>query len=206
MGKNQLPITTEKFRPATVVEAIQALALLAALPTMMTHSDMEIETRKAAYLIALEGVSAWGLKEATKAILAGSLGHRWMPSPSELRIEIERLENNERERFYRGERQRRRFFFDEDQHPRPAEEKMLKDDPEGRERAARLWADARKTFTAKWDAMSEEDRRSDLEKRLSQTPSESARLQLLRDWGHEEIQVSEALLRTLKNPMDKGQN
>lgn len=201
MPTPNLPISTQKFRPATVAEALQALALLAALPTMTALSDEEMQLRKAAYLLALEGVSGWGLSAAVKAILGGSLGHKWMPSPSELCIEIKRLEDNERESFYRAERHRRQFFWDEDQHPRPVEERLLKDDPEGRTRCAKLWEDVRKSFTAKFDAMSVEEKCADLQSRLSQEPSEEKRLQLLRDWGHEKILISEALLRSLRNPM-----
>lgn len=201
MTTANLPIPSQKFRPATVEEALQALALLSSLPTMTPISDAEQDIRKAAYLIALEGVSAWGLNAAARAIMAGSLGHKWMPSPPELRIEINRLENNERERFYRAERKRRQFFWDEDEHPRPVEEKMLKDDPEGQARCAKLWEETRKTFMAKWNALSEEEQRDSLRKQLDLAPSEEMRLQLLRDWGHEKILISEALLRSLARPM-----
>ncbi|WP_245509802.1 hypothetical protein [Rhizobium leguminosarum] len=44
-----------------------------------------------AFEVALEGVSRWGLAQATREILQGSLPHGFMPSPPELRREIDRI-------------------------------------------------------------------------------------------------------------------
>ena len=41
---------------------------------------------RAAYYVALDGVTRYALAEAVKAILRGSLGHAFLPSPPELRI------------------------------------------------------------------------------------------------------------------------
>jgi hypothetical protein len=44
-----------------------------------------------AYEVALEGVSRWALAQATREILQGSLGHAFLPSPPELRREVDRV-------------------------------------------------------------------------------------------------------------------
>ncbi|MBB2709762.1 hypothetical protein N2597_07540 [Rhizobium sophoriradicis] len=44
-----------------------------------------------AYLLALEGVGQWALFEAERRINQNSLGHPYMPSPAELRGEIDRV-------------------------------------------------------------------------------------------------------------------
>lgn len=41
-------------------------------------------------MIALSGVSTYALAEATRAILQGSLGHAFHPSPPEFRIQCEK--------------------------------------------------------------------------------------------------------------------
>jgi hypothetical protein len=107
---NQTPIPTSgRFRPATDDDKLRALALLAALPSQTSYSQTELDTRKAAYMIALENVTAWGLEAATTAILQGSLEHRFMPSASELASEIRRIEDAERERVYRAAYRRHVF-------------------------------------------------------------------------------------------------
>jgi hypothetical protein len=104
MTNQQLTETTGVWQPATDLQKMQALILLAKLP-MRSPSDLAVV--KAVYLIALEGVAAFGLEQATKAILRGSLGHPFMPSPPELRMECERIMDSEREAVANAMRQER---------------------------------------------------------------------------------------------------
>ncbi|WP_049730648.1 hypothetical protein [Rhizobium ecuadorense] len=77
------------FLPITHAELVDALRFLAnALPGRQP-GDMELML--AAYQVALEGVSRWGLAQAVREILQGSLTHGFMPSPPELRREIDRI-------------------------------------------------------------------------------------------------------------------
>jgi hypothetical protein len=66
---------------------LKALVLLGGLPARES-SDPHAE--KAAYHLALEGVTRYGLQEAVKTILRGSLGHTFFPSPVELRQQCDR--------------------------------------------------------------------------------------------------------------------
>lgn len=60
---------------------------------------------KAAYYLALDGVTRYGLAEAVKSIMKNGLGHAFFPSPPELRGQCDKaMEYPERER----ERIRRR--------------------------------------------------------------------------------------------------
>jgi hypothetical protein len=124
--------TSGKFRPATDDDKLRALSLLSALPSQTSYSQAEFDVRKAAYMIALEGVSAWGLESATTAILRGSLEHRFMPSPSELASEIRRIEDEERERVYRAA-YRRHVFNQPIPEPEPPQT------PEQREASEKAW-------------------------------------------------------------------
>lgn len=79
-----------------------ALASLAALPSRATSSA---GLDKAAYYLALDGVTRYGLAEAVKSIMKNGLGHAFFPSPPELRGQCDKaMEFHERER----ERIRRR--------------------------------------------------------------------------------------------------
>lgn len=48
------------------------------------------ELDRAAYYVALDGVTRYGLSEAVMAIIRGALGHAFFPSPPELRIECDK--------------------------------------------------------------------------------------------------------------------
>jgi hypothetical protein len=64
----------------------------------------------AAFMMALEGVTRHGLSEAVKFILRGALGHAFLPSPPELRIQCDKAMEwhiRERERIARQEHIRR---------------------------------------------------------------------------------------------------
>jgi len=59
--------------------------MLRPLPSRLTEEiDAEVSTE--VYLIALDGVTVHALQEATQAILRGSLGHAFHPSPPEFRL------------------------------------------------------------------------------------------------------------------------
>jgi hypothetical protein len=74
---------------------------------MPAQATDEAGIDKAAYYLALENVTRFGLAEAVKAILQGQLGHAFFPSPPELRIQCDRaMEHHKqmRERIARQER------------------------------------------------------------------------------------------------------
>jgi hypothetical protein len=67
----------------------------------------DTQVDKAAYYLALENVTRYGLAEAVKAILQGQLGHAFFPSPPELRMQCNRAmeyHKQMRERIARQER------------------------------------------------------------------------------------------------------
>lgn len=64
---------------------------IVSLKALPQRPQSSVEFSEMGYLIALEGVSAWALMEATKAILRGSLPHTFFPSPPEFRKECERV-------------------------------------------------------------------------------------------------------------------
>lgn len=73
------PDTTTR---ATQAQVLQALAALGSLPSREADSD---GLDKAAYSVALDGVSRYALAEAVRAVLQNKLGHAFFPSPPELR-------------------------------------------------------------------------------------------------------------------------
>ncbi|MBB4194883.1 hypothetical protein [Rhizobium aethiopicum] len=68
--------------------------------------------------MALENVSQWGLFEAERRINQGALSHGFLPSPSELRREIDRVMEPFRERERRAAEEKRRYLWAEDDKPR----------------------------------------------------------------------------------------
>jgi len=68
--------------PATEADKAAALASLAGLPSRVTSSE---GLDRAAYYLALEGVTRHGLATAVRKIMQNALGHGFMPSPPELR-------------------------------------------------------------------------------------------------------------------------
>ncbi|MGR9399313.1 hypothetical protein ACU8M5_06040 [Rhizobium leguminosarum] len=80
---------SDVFHPASHADRVDALRVLAnALPG---RQPVDKQLLLAAYQVALEGVTRWGLAQATREILQGSLAHGFMPSPPELRREIDRI-------------------------------------------------------------------------------------------------------------------
>lgn len=62
---------------------------MAGLSVLPTRALANPEAEKMAYQMALDGVTKHGLDTAVKNIMAGSLGHGFMPSPPELRRECD---------------------------------------------------------------------------------------------------------------------
>jgi hypothetical protein len=132
--------------------------LLAGLPARET-GDSHID--KAAYYIALEGVTRYGLAEAVKFILRGALGHTFFPSPPELRIQCDKaMEWHDRER----ERIRRREQMERERIPERGEPTQ--------QAKARVAA-AYQQFLASYDGSkqsAEEAERAEIRARYGMTP------------------------------------
>lgn len=80
-------IAQDVWKPATEADKMAALAGLGSLPSRATSSAT---LDKAAYYVALEGVTRYGLARAVKAILQGALGHEFFPSPPALRAQCDK--------------------------------------------------------------------------------------------------------------------
>jgi hypothetical protein len=92
---------------ATDQDKLKALASLNSLPSR--HTDT-VEISEAGYFVALDGVTRYGLSEAVRAVLKGSLGHAFFPSPPELRMQCDKAmewPERHRERQLREERYHR---------------------------------------------------------------------------------------------------
>ncbi|MBY5501255.1 hypothetical protein HFO82_21910 [Rhizobium leguminosarum] len=77
------------FLPATHADRVDALRVLVnALPG---RQPFDMQLLLGAYEVALEGCSRWGLVQAIREILQGSLPHGFLPSPPELRREVNRV-------------------------------------------------------------------------------------------------------------------
>jgi hypothetical protein len=135
---------TDVWSKATQDDKIKALVLLSAMPAQATD---EAGVDKAAYYIALDGVTRYGLAEAVKFILRGALGHAFFPNPAELRLQCDKsmeFHEMERRRIARREQMER-----ERQEAAPRGEPT----PEARARVAAIYAG----FCAGYDKASAED-------------------------------------------------
>lgn len=83
---------------------LQCLTLLSSLPSRASDND---RVNVAGYYMALDGVSKFSLETATKQIMQGSLGHGFMPSPPELRIECNQVMRPIREAIARDAQDRK---------------------------------------------------------------------------------------------------
>lgn len=175
MNRKQLTAMSGVWKPATDLQKLENLILLAHLP-MRNPTDMAAAKR--AYMLSLEGCTAYGLDQAAKAILRGSLGHPFMPSPPELRIEIERIMDAEREKLMRSSR----LEWPEDQDPTEPPDDAAK------QRMHARWAAVRPMF----EADKPEDPAPSPEPKTVQQ-----RLDDLRDYASQPIEVSATLLRKL---------
>ncbi|WP_370050545.1 hypothetical protein [Sinorhizobium fredii] len=129
---------------------------------------------KPAYMQAMEGVCQWALFEAEKRINQGSLAHSFMPAPSELRREINRV----MEPFRRAAAEARRYRWPEDSSPPPDE-------------AAQARMRERYRQFCRWREANNPD-----SPRAEPPPSRPPRQ--VPDYSHERIEISAALRRTLK--------
>lgn len=166
------------WNPATETEKIQALVMLSGLPSRATSAG---ELDNAAYLTALDGTTRYGLAEAVKAILKGSLGHGFMPSPPELRIEHDkamRWHEDMAAKIRRRERENEGFARDSSDGWRPPT-------PEEKARVAALMAE----FNASHDAAKNADfeaERAEIRARYGMTDEALAALpgiELQRTWN-----------------------
>lgn len=134
-----IPATqSDVWKPANETEKIQALVMLSGLPSRATTAG---ELDNAAYMIALDGVPRYGLQNAVKNILRGSLAHAFMPSPPELRMECDRAMQwyeREVEKIRRDERENAAW--------RHTHGDVVKQTPEMRARVAELYAEFRKGY------------------------------------------------------------
>lgn len=110
---------------------------MAGLSVLPTRALANPEAEKMAYQMALDGVTKHGLDTAVKNIMAGSLGHGWMPSPPELRIQIDEVMRPIKEARARDQKERRIL---EDQ---AKDRKRRGMTPEQHQRATEKWQTAK---------------------------------------------------------------
>ncbi|MGO7605034.1 hypothetical protein ACC718_18655 [Rhizobium ruizarguesonis] len=104
------------FHLATHADRVDALRVLAnALPG---RQPVDMQLMLGAYEVALEGVSRWGLVQATREILQGSLPHGFLPSPPELRREVNRVMAPHQAARRREAEEAHRYRWAEDDKPR----------------------------------------------------------------------------------------
>ncbi|WP_049733865.1 hypothetical protein [Rhizobium ecuadorense] len=117
-GLNLPAVQPDMSRAASDAEKLVVLTRLLAAYPCRTPSDFRLV--KPAYMQALEGVSRWALLEAERRINQNSLGHAFMPSPSELRAQIDRVMEPFRERARRAAEERRLYQWPEEPRALPA--------------------------------------------------------------------------------------
>jgi len=174
------------MRTATKTDILQALAVLDALPKQRGTSADAIAM---AYERAFVGkVDAGHLSQAVDRLL---LSQKYFPSPSEVFEEIQHIA----EREIAHETRARRLKWEEDQR---YTEGM---DDAAKARADALWQRIKPTLK---HMPTEEDPIPEPEPVPSLTEAE--RLERIRQCGHEPTQPTDALLRSLSNPMnpDRG--
>ncbi|TAT82463.1 hypothetical protein [Rhizobium ruizarguesonis] len=119
MTESNLPAAQPDIsRAATDTEKLVVLTSLLAAYPCRTPSDFRLV--RPAYMQALEDVSQWGLFEAERRINQNSLNHAFMPSPAELRGEIDRVMEPFRERARRAAEERRLYQWPEEPRALPA--------------------------------------------------------------------------------------
>lgn len=95
-------------------------------------SDFEFDA--AVYVVALDGVTQWALREAIRSVLQGGLGHTFFPAAPELRMHCEKVYAPVLDRLDREARERR--AREEAAEFRPVEPKT----PEQKARASAAYA------------------------------------------------------------------
>lgn len=146
-------------------------SLLAAYPCRVP-SDFGLVRR--AYMQALEGVCQWALFEAERRINQGSLRHGFMPSPSELRGEI----NQVMEPIRRAAEETRRYNWPEERSPQPDE-------------AARARMRERYRQLCRW-------REANIPDSPRANPSPPRPPRQIPDYSEEPVEITAALRRTLE--------
>lgn len=136
---NNLPAKSRDiWKKATEADKASALASLSALPSRATGNET---IDKGSYYVALDGVTYHGLVEAVRAILKGSLGHTFFPSPVEMRRECDRAMSwHERERQRIANHEQRR------QENIAIERAYAMNTPDARARVSKLYTDFCKSY------------------------------------------------------------
>lgn len=112
---------------------------MAGLTSVLPSRAMENgEAEKLAYKKALVGVTKYGLETAVDNILRGSLGHGFMPSPPELRIQIDAVMRPILDARSR-DAERRRILKEQSDEQRQRETSQASWTPESRARATAEW-------------------------------------------------------------------
>lgn len=101
---NQLAQRPDYSTTVTEADVIKCLTFLSCLPA---REAVAVAAAKAAYFVALEGVSRFALEAASKAIIRGVLGHGFFPSPPELRLQCDEVMRPIREAELRDREDRR---------------------------------------------------------------------------------------------------
>ncbi|PND26788.1 hypothetical protein CN933_13660 [Sinorhizobium sp. M4_45] len=122
---------------------------------------------------ALEGVSQWALFEAERRVNQNALGHAFMPSPAELRGEIDRVVEPFRERERRAAEEARRYASKEGP--------PVNHDEASRARIVEGFQKLRATYPG-----------------LARTRPSPKPPQRIPDYSQERIEITDALRRTLK--------
>ncbi|MDH7787674.1 hypothetical protein QBD01_003701 [Ochrobactrum sp. 19YEA23] len=91
-----------------------------------------------AYMKALDGVTKHGLERAVDNILRGSLGHGFMPSPPELRLQCDEVMRPIREAEARDRREAE-ILKEQHEEKRQREHSQSTWTPESRQRASAKW-------------------------------------------------------------------
>lgn len=95
-----------KSRTVTKQDVLAALGAMRSLPT---RGSDDLDALFGAYVTAMQGTQAVHLQQAVTAIMRGALGHGFLPSPPELRIECDKIAKAEQAQRARLIEQRRRL-------------------------------------------------------------------------------------------------
>ncbi|MER8369015.1 hypothetical protein [Mesorhizobium sp. M1378] len=108
----------EVWRLAADADKLMVLASLAGLPS---QTPTDHDATKITYLIALKGTYHYALFRARDEIAQGRLGHPYFPSPSELRMEHDRIMRPWIEAREKESERKRRVEWAEDRDAKPFE-------------------------------------------------------------------------------------
>lgn len=111
---------------------------MAGLSVLPTRALGNPDAEKMAYMKALDGVTKHGLERAVDNILRGSLGHGFMPSPPELRLQCDEVMRPIREAEARDRREAE-ILKEQHEEKRQREHSQSTWTPESRQRASAKW-------------------------------------------------------------------